>query len=108
MAYNNYNKELAEFQKWTCLVRNDRLLSTSKDKNQVRNCKDLLIKLKNDPMNIDNFLKDEDRKNIFPESREYQMGKEESFEIILLPYNKIFFSDYFKEIDESNGGPESY
>ena len=52
MAYNNYNKELAEFQKWACLVRNDRLISTSKNKNQVRNCKDLLIKLKNDPMNI--------------------------------------------------------
>ena len=81
MAYNNYNKELAEFQKWTCLVRNNRLISTSKNKNQVRNCKDLLIKLKNDPMNIDNFLKDEDRKNIFPESREYQMGKEESYQL---------------------------
>ena len=106
MAYNNYNKELAEFQKWACLVRNDRLISTSKNKNQVRNCKDLLIKLKNDPMNIDNFLKDEDRKNIFPESREYQMGKEESNQLnfTFLKY----FSKYFKEIDESHGGPESY
>ena len=100
MAYNNYNKELAEFQKWACLVRNDRLISTSKNKNQVRNCKDLLIKLKNDPMNIDNFLKDEDRKNIFPESREYQMGKKESFEIILISLLKkyIFLVNILKKL----------
>ena len=83
MAYRKYNKELEDFQKWTSLVRNDRLISTSKDKRRIQNCKDLLIKLKNDPQNIDNFLKDEDKKNIFPESREYQMGKKESFEIIL-------------------------
>ena len=84
MAYRKYNKELEDFQKWTSLVRNDRLISTSKDKRQIQNCKDLLIKLKNDPQNIDNFLKDEDKKKIFPESREYQMGKKESFEIVFL------------------------
>lgn len=84
MAFSKYNKELEDFQKWTSLVRNDRLISTSKDKRQIQNCKDLLIKLKNDPQNIDNFLKDEDKKNIFPESREYQMGKKESFEIVFL------------------------
>ena len=84
MAYRKYNKELEDFQKWTSLVRNDRLISTSKDKRQIQNCKDLLIKLKNDPQNIDNFLKDEDKKNIFLESREYQMGKKESFELVFL------------------------
>ena len=84
MAFSKYNKELEDFQKWTSLVRNDRLISTSKNKRQVQNCKDLLIKLKNDPHNIDNFLKDEDRNNIYPESREYQMGiKEESFDFFI-------------------------
>ena len=107
MAYSKYNKELEDFQNWTSLVRNDRLISTSKDKRQIQNCKDLLIKLKNDPQNIDNFLKDEDKKNIFPESREYQMGKEECFKIILYIFFK-YFSKYFEEIDESDGGPESY
>ena len=82
MAENNYNKELADFVKWSCLVRNDRLISTSQNRSKVKNCKDLLVRLKKDPQNIDNFLKDEDLNNIYPESREYQMGKEEIFEII--------------------------
>ena len=82
MAHSKYNKELAEFLKWSCLVRNDRLMSTSRNRQQVQNCKDLLVRLKKDPQNIDNFLKDmEDRNNIYPESREYQMGKEESYVI---------------------------
>ena len=100
MAYRKYNKELEDFQKWTSLVRNDRLISTSKDKRQIQNCKDLLIKLKNDPQNIDNFLKDEDKKNIFPESREYQMGKKESFEIILISLLKkyIFLVNILKKL----------
>ena len=78
MAHNNYNKELADFVKWTCLVRNDRLISTSNNRHQVHNCKDLLVRLKKSPENIDNFLKDDKKNNIYPESREYQMGKEES------------------------------
>ena len=100
MAYRKYNKELEDFQKWTSLVRNDRLISTSKDKRQIQNCKDLLIKLKSDPQNIDNFLKDEDKKNIFPESREYQMGKKESFEIILISLLKkyIFLVNILKKL----------
>ena len=81
-----YNKELADFIQWTCLVRNDRLISTSTNTRQVQNCKDLLMKLKKDPQHIDNFLKDDKRINIFPESREYQMGKEESFEVAFFIY----------------------
>ena len=81
MAHNNYNKELADFVKWTCLVRNDRLVSRSNNRRQVHNCKDLLVRLKKSPENIDNFLKDDKKNNIYPESREYQMGKEECLEI---------------------------
>ena len=87
---NKYNEELADFIKWSCLVRNDRLISTSKNRRQAQNCKDLLIKVKKDPQNIDSFLKDEKRINIFPESREYQMGKGESFEITFFFYQFIF------------------
>ena len=61
---NKYNEELADFIKWSCLVRNDRLISTSKNRRQAQNCKDLLIKVKKDPQNIDSFLKDEKMINI--------------------------------------------
>ena len=78
------DRELQEFYSWRTSVANDKLTYASTNKLEIRNCKDLLRKLKDHPQSIENYLKDEGKSKSHYESRDYKFGEWKYFSFFKL------------------------
>ena len=97
----DYSGEMEEFYNWRSLVGNDKLTLPSRKK-EVRNCKDLLTRLRHHPEHIENYLKDyrDEAKNKSTESKDYRLGEWKIFSFSTLI---LFISKSFKAAVECRG-----